>query len=50
MELLVDREDSLRAAVDFIPQGLAVFDRDLRLVTANNRYRTYWTMTLGAAR
>ena len=39
MEVLIDREDSLRQAVDFIPQGLAAFDRDLRLVTANNRYR-----------
>jgi len=39
MEILIDREDSLRAAVDFIPQGIAVFDRDLRLVTANTRYR-----------
>jgi signal transduction histidine kinase len=39
MDVLGDREESLRAAVDFIPQGLAVFDRDLRLVTANNRYR-----------
>jgi signal transduction histidine kinase/CheY-like chemotaxis protein len=39
MEVVIDKEESLRAAVDFIPQGLAVFDRDLRLVTANNRYR-----------
>ena len=39
MEVLIDREDSLRQAVDFIPQGLAAFDRDLRLVTANNKYR-----------
>jgi signal transduction histidine kinase/CheY-like chemotaxis protein len=39
MEVLIDREDSLRQAVDFIPQGLAAFDRDLRLVTANSRYR-----------
>lgn len=39
MELVIDREESLRAAVDFIPQGLAVFDRDLKLVTANTRYR-----------
>lgn len=39
MNAVIDREESLRAAVDFIPQGLAVFDRDLRLVTANNRYR-----------
>jgi signal transduction histidine kinase len=38
-EVLIDREDSLRQAVDFIPQGLAAFDRDLRLVTANSRYR-----------
>ena len=39
MDVVIDREESLRAAVDFIPQGLAVFDRDLRLVTANTRYR-----------
>ena len=24
--------------MDFIPEGLAVFDRDLRLVTSNHRY------------
>jgi len=38
MDVAIDREESLRAAVNFIPQGLAVFDRDLRLVTANTRY------------
>ncbi len=47
MEVLIDREDSLRAAVDFIPQGLAVFDRDLRLVTANNRYRELLALPVG---
>ena len=38
MNAAIDRETGLGAAVDFIPQGLAVFDRDLRLVTANRRY------------
>jgi len=32
-------EISLRRAVDFIPEGLAVFDADLHLVYANERYR-----------
>ena len=32
-------EISLRRAVDFMPQGLAVFDADLRLVASNSRYR-----------
>src|SRR5262245_50456010 len=35
----IDREEQLRLAVDYIPEGLAVFDQDLRLVTSNNRYR-----------
>jgi len=39
MGAVIDRVESLRTAVDFIPQGLAVFDRDLRLVTSNTRYR-----------
>ncbi|RYD86398.1 MAG: PAS domain-containing sensor histidine kinase, partial [Sphingomonadales bacterium] len=47
MEVLIDREDSLRQAVDFIPQGLAAFDRDLRLVTANNRYRDVLALPVG---
>ena len=33
-----DAWDSLRQAIDFIPQGVAVFDRDLRIVTSNSRY------------
>jgi signal transduction histidine kinase len=45
MEVLIDREESLRQAVDFIPQGLAVFDRDLKLVAANNRYRELLALT-----
>ena len=36
---LSDKESSLRRAVDFVPQGLAVFDAALRLVTSNARYR-----------
>lgn len=32
-------ETSLRRAVDFVPQGLAVFDADLHLVASNARYR-----------
>lgn len=32
-------ENSLRRAVDFLPQGFAVFDADLHLVAANARYR-----------
>ncbi len=32
-------EAGLRLAIDFVPQGLAVFDADLRLVAANSRYR-----------
>ncbi len=32
-------EISLEEAVDFMPQGLAIFDRDLRLVLRNERYR-----------
>ena len=31
-------EISLRRALDFVPQGLAVFDADLRLVSSNARY------------
>jgi signal transduction histidine kinase len=34
-----DAESSLRQAVEVIPQGLAVFDADLHLVTSNHRYR-----------
>jgi signal transduction histidine kinase len=32
-------EADLRRAIDFIPQGLAVFDADLHLVASNARYR-----------
>jgi signal transduction histidine kinase len=32
-------EASLRRAVDYVPQGLAVFDADLHLVASNSRYR-----------
>jgi len=34
-----DVEASLKVAVGFIPAGMAVFDRDLSLVTSNDRYR-----------
>jgi len=32
-------ELSLRRAVDFIPEGMAIFDADLHLVVSNQRYR-----------
>jgi signal transduction histidine kinase len=38
-ESMSDAETSLRRAVDYMPQGLAIFDGNLRLVTANSRYR-----------
>jgi signal transduction histidine kinase len=34
-----DPDAVLKRAADFIPQGLAVFDSELRLVTSNMRYR-----------
>lgn len=34
-----DGESHLRQAVEVIPQGLAIFDADLHLVTSNPRYR-----------
>src|SRR5690606_32087396 len=34
-----EHETLLRAAMDGIPQGLAVFDQALRLVSCNRRYR-----------
>lgn len=36
--IAITSETSFREAVDFIPQGLAMFDRDLRLVSANRAY------------
>jgi signal transduction histidine kinase len=39
MDDAISAESSLRRAVDFIPQGLAVFDADLRLTLCNRRYR-----------
>jgi signal transduction histidine kinase len=39
VETLIDSSiESLKQAIDYIPQGVAVFDRDLRLVTSNRRY------------
>jgi len=35
-----DAETSLRQAIDHIPQGIAVFDARLRLVTSNARYNS----------
>lgn len=35
-----DAAASLRQAIDHIPQGIAVFDASLRLVTSNARYNT----------
>lgn len=39
MDVTSTAEASLRRAVDFVPQGLAVFDADLHLVASNSRYR-----------
>lgn len=36
---LSDAEFSLRRAAEFIPQGLVVFDAELKLLTSNARYR-----------
>ena len=36
---LSEAELSLRRAAEFIPQGLAVFDSDLKLLTCNSRFR-----------
>ncbi|MBK8082377.1 MAG: PAS-domain containing protein [Devosia sp.] len=35
----IDIEERLRLAVDYIPEGLVVFDSDLRLVASNTRSR-----------
>jgi signal transduction histidine kinase len=35
-----DADSSLRQAIDHIPQGIAVFDAGLRLVTSNSRYNS----------
>ena len=37
-DTLIDREATFRRAMDFIPEGVAVFDRDLRVVSSNLRY------------
>ena len=37
-ETVLDRETTFRRAMDFIPEGVAVFDSDLRLVSSNQRY------------
>jgi signal transduction histidine kinase len=39
MDAPVTAETSLRRALDFVPQGVAVFDPDLHLVACNTRYR-----------
>ncbi|MDB5535709.1 MAG: response regulator [Devosia sp.] len=39
-----DVEPSLRQAMDHIPQGIAIFDAALRLVTSNTRYRDLLTL------
>ncbi len=39
MDATPTAETSLRRAVEFIPEGLAVFDADLRLAASNQRYR-----------
>src|SRR5690606_31163193 len=33
-----DSSSSLRLAIDYLPQGIAVFDAGLRLVVSNRRY------------
>ncbi|RYE06967.1 MAG: response regulator [Hyphomicrobiales bacterium] len=38
MDPTASAETTLRRAVDFLPQGLAVFDADLRLVVSNRLY------------
>ncbi len=40
----IDIEERLRQAVDFIPEGLVVFDSDLRLVASNTRSRELLTL------
>jgi signal transduction histidine kinase len=42
-----DAETSLRQAMDHIPQGIAIFDAALRLVTSNTRYRGLLTLPEG---
>ncbi|MEO8685670.1 MAG: PAS-domain containing protein, partial [Devosia sp.] len=39
-----DAEPSLRQAMDHIPQGIAVFDARLRLVSSNKRYNSLLTL------
>lgn len=36
---LSNEEQTLRNAIDFVPQGIAIFDHELRLTTSNTRYR-----------
>ena len=43
----VDAEFSLRQAMDYIPQGIAVFDGGLRLVTSNRRYNVLLSLPEG---
>ena len=40
LPLAGDTANSLRQAIDHIPQGIALFDATLRLVTSNARYNT----------
>ena len=37
-DAVIDRDAAFRLAADFIPQGVAVFDRDLRMIGSNRRY------------
>lgn len=39
MDFTTTTEMTLRRALDFVPEGLAVFDADLRLIASNQRYR-----------
>ena len=47
MDATATAETSLRRAVDFVPQGLAVFDADLRLTASNVRYRELLDLPAG---
>ncbi len=50
MDADTDAEAGLRLAIDFVPQGVAVFDANLRLVVANSRYRELLGMPADLAR
>src|SRR5690606_19221536 len=45
MNITSTAEVTLRRAIDFIPQGLAVFDANMHLVACNRRYRDLQGLT-----